>query len=217
MRQHNQWKIRQLQKIFIEVCLWGLGIILSLISLILNSNIDFGFVSGAIGVVSFAASIITIVFEKYLWKCKRVQNFLLKIPFFEEYWTPVLEGRWTGKLWRDGTSHNFVIEITQSFSSISCTTYSEHSSSSAHAAEILFDENSKIYRLVYYWGGNTLSVQPNTGDTNRFEGFTNLQIVLEAGEVKKLKGAYFTDRQPEQTKGTLELVFQQKELKNAFD
>ena len=50
-----------------------------------------------------------------------------------------------------------------------------------------------------------------------FEGFTVLNIITEAEKVKKLKGEYFTNRQPKQTRGTLELNYEQLELKQSFD
>lgn len=217
MKQHNQWKVTQLQKHFVHFCLWGFGIVLLLVSFIFHETVNYNLVSIIIGIISFAFGIVMMLFENYLWKNKTVQKILAKVPFFEQYWTPVLEGRWKGELYRDGISHEFVVEITQSFSSVSCVTYSRHSSSSAIASEILFDEQAKIYKLIYYWRGGTTAVQPNTGDSNRFEGFTVLRIVVETGVVKKLDGSYFTDRQPNQTRGTIKLEYQQKELKNSFN
>lgn len=212
MKQHNHWKLNQLHKIFAKVILWGFGLVLLLLDLLLQITLNFDMVSEVVGSISIAFGLILTLIEKVLWKTK-----IMKFPLWEDYWTPVLEGRWSGTLTRDDKPHDFVLEIRQSFTSISCVTYSTHSSSSAYAAEILYDEQLKSYKLVYYWQAKTTTVQPNTGDTNIFNGFTVLDIIVESGCVTKLKGAYFTDRQPTQTKGTLNLTFEQKTLKNSFD
>jgi len=217
MRQHNQWKIRQLQKNFVKIVLWGFGLGLLFFTVLFHRSISFDFVSGAIGVCSFLFGLVIMLFEHFWWKKAFVQKVLYSTPFLKGYWTPILEGRWEGTLVRDGMPHAFVLEITQSYTSISCVTFSKHSSSTALAAEILFDEDANNYKLIFYWGGKTTSVQPNEGDLNRFEGFTSLQIVFESGIVKRLKGEYFTDRRPKQTKGTLDLERKQFELKKSFD
>lgn len=216
MRQHNHWKTLQLQKQYIKILLWGFGLGLLLFSFLLR-GLSFNIVSGAIGIVLFLFGLAVKVFENHLWKKVFFQKSFYNNIFLKEYWTPVLEGRWKGTLIRDGSSHGFILEITQSYSFISCITYSKNSSSSAKAAEILFDEHNNIYKLVYYWEGKTRTVQKEEGAFSMFEGFTVLNIITEAEKVKKLEGEYFTNRQPKQTRGTLELNYEQLELKQSFD
>lgn len=212
MKQHNHWKLSQLQKIIIKIVLWGFGIVLLFVTLVLKKALDYDVLSEIISVISIVLGGSLALVERVLWKTR-----IMKLPLLENYWTPVLEGRWKGTLVRDNVPHDFVIEIKQSFTSISCITYSKHSSSSAYAAEILYNDQLKNYKLVYYWHGGTTTVQENTGDSNTFEGFTVLDIIIESGNVTKLTGSYFTNRQPKQTKGTLNLEFGQKELKNSFE
>lgn len=212
MKQHNHWKLSQFQKAIVKIVLWGFGFILLFITLVLKIALDYDVLSEIISALSILLGLALSLIERVLWKTR-----IMKLPFLEHYWTPVLEGRWEGTLVRDNKAHNFVIEIKQSFTSISCITYSKHSSSSAYAAEILYDDQLKIYKLIYYWHGGTTSVQENTGDSNLFDGLTVLDLVIVSGKVIKLKGSYFTNRQPKQTKGTLSLEFSQKELKNAFE
>ena len=212
MKQHNHWKLNQLQKVFAKAVLWGFGLVLLFLDLVLKETLDFDIVSEMVGIVSLVFGCVLSLVEKVLWKTK-----IMKLSPLEDYWTPVLEGRWKGTLIRDNKPHDFVLEVRQSFTSLSCTTYSKHSSSSAYAAEILYDEQLKSYKLIYYWQAKTTTVQANTGDTNIFNGFTILDIIVEEGNVTKLKGSYFTDRQPTQTKGAINLTFEQKTLKNSFD
>lgn len=212
MKQHNHWKMHQLQKAIVKIVLWGFGLIFLLLTVVFKKKIDFNLVSETVSSISILLGLGLTWVEKTLWKTR-----IMRLPFFENYWTPVLEGRWEGKLIRENIPHDFVIEIKQSFTSISCITYSRHSSSSAYASEILYNDQLKNYQLIYYWHGGTISVQKNTGDSNTFDGLTVLDIIVEYGKVTRLKGTYFTNRQPKQTKGRLDLKFRQKELKNSFD
>lgn len=212
MRQHNHWKMRQFQKAIIKIVLWGFGLILLFFNLIIKKALDFNIVSKVVSILSIVLGLVLSLVEKKLWK-----TWVMKLPFLEDYWTPILEGRWEGKLERNGESHEFVIEIIQSFTSISCVTYSKHSTSSAYAAEILYGDQSCAYKLIYYWNGVTTNTIESNRDSDRFDGFTVLDIIIQSGKVIKLSGTYFTNREPQQTKGNINLFFIQKTLKNSFE
>ncbi len=211
MKQHNDWKIRQCQKAIMKIVLWGFGLFLLFFSLVLKKALDFNIVSAVVSIFSIVLGLALTFVEKKLWKTR-----IMRLPFLEDYWTPILEGRWEGKFERNGESHDFAIEIIQSFTSISGKTYSEHSSSSFYAAEILYDDKLSVYKLIYYWNGTTTNVVEGNRDSDEFEGFTVLDIIIQSGKVIKLKGSYFTNRQPQQTKGNINLTFKQKMLKNSF-
>lgn len=212
MKQHNYWKLKQFQKAIIKVVLWGFGLLLLFFNLILKKTLDFNIVSEVVSIFSIVLGVTLTLVEKKLWKTR-----IMRLPFLEDYWTPILEGRWKGKLERNGESHDFVIEIIQNFTSISCVTYSKHSSSSAYAAEILYDDQLNVYKLIYYWNGETTNAVESNRDFDKFEGFTVLDIIIHSGKVIKLKGTYFTNRPSQQTKGNINLSFQQKILKKSFE
>lgn len=212
MKAFNHWKLQKLQKSTNKAVLWGFGLVLLLLGTVFKETINLDLVSKIIGITSIIVGICLFVIEKNLWKTE-IMNF----PLFENYWTPVLEGRWEGKFTRDKIDHPFVIEIKQSFNSISCITYSKNSSSTAYAAELLFNEQANTYQLIYYWQAKTKNSQQGTGDTNIFNGFTVLDVIIESKTVTRLEGLYFTDRQPNQTRGTLCFSKRQKVLKNSFD
>lgn len=212
MKQHNHWKMSQFQKKIIKIVLWGFGLLLLFFTLILKKTLDFSIVSKVISFLSIVLGVILALVEKKLWK-----TWIMRLPFFENYWTPVLEGRGEGSLERNGEFHDFAIEIVQSFTSISCVAYSNHSSSSAYATEILYDDQLKVYKLIYYWHGATTNTTEDNRDSDRFEGFTVLDIIVRSKKVDKLKGTYFTNREPQQTKGNIILSFKQKTLKKSFD
>lgn len=140
--------------------------------------IDFNLLSGIISSLSIILGLALALIEKKLWKTR-----IMRIPFLENYWTPVLEGRWEGTLERNGELHDFVLEIIQSFTSISCCTYSKHSKSSANATEILYDDQLKHYQLIYYWNGTTTNTVGENRDSDRFDGFTILDIIIQSGTV----------------------------------
>lgn len=216
MKQHNYWKLKKLHDVSLSCILWVLGVVILLCSY-LGGKINYELISQIIGYVSVVLGFLLKQIEKRLWKGRIMQN-----GFVDDFKTPVVEGRWEGVLTRNGPpdsgiEHRFVIEITQSFTAVSCVTYSKHGFSESLAAEILYDEDRKRYKLIYYWQGKTTNVQPGTGDTNRFDGFTVLNVVENSNGEKLLKGEYFTNRQPQQTKGEIMVKFVQKRLKNTFE
>lgn len=211
MRQFNHWKLDKLKGLSAKLVLWVNGLALLLLNTVFHRSIDFDMVSRVISIASIILGALLYSLERYLWKTN-----IMNLPFLDAYWTPVLEGRWEGTLTRAGERIPFVIEIRQSFNSISCITYSRNSSSSSIAAELLYNEQLKAYEFVYYWQAKTDHTQENTGDTNIFHGYTVLTVVIKSQKVAKLKGSYFTDRQPRQTKGTLEMTVRRETLKNSF-
>ena len=71
----------------------------------------------------------------------------------KELYCPKICGRWEGFLKRDGKDHKFVIEIKQTYTNISCITYSAHGHSKSLCAELLYDQQNDCYSLVYLWEG----------------------------------------------------------------
>lgn len=210
--QHNLEKLRRILDYVIKAAMWLLGATFMVLIIKPDIVIEYSTIPTIINVLSFILVSLIKQFDKKLWKYKYINKYL---P--EKFWTPIIEGRWEGTLNRNREDHKFVIEIVQSFTSVSCRAYSRHSSSASIISEMIYNEQLKTYQLVFYWKGQTSNTQEGTGDTNRFDGFTVLDIVLSDKEAVKLVGSYFTDRQPHQTKGKIDLHFRQKELKNSFE
>lgn len=208
MKQHNYWKLKLVLNNLIKIILWVFGIFVFILNL-LSIWFDFSTISTLISMLSVLIVLIWTWFEKKGWKKAYINSHL---P--EDFWTPVIEGRWEGILTRDGMEHKFVVEIKQTFTSISCRTFSRHSHSSSIAAEILYNDNPSSHQFIYYWIGRTQNTGNKTSSTNSFNGFTILDINVSKNE---LVGTYFTDRQPKQTQGKLKLSFTQKELNNSFE
>lgn len=207
MYQHNHWKIKQFFNILIKPVLWifvGLVIFSNFLS---NSKMTFNRISTLITIITIVLGIVWNKFEKTWWKHTNIQKILS-----DNYKTPVVEGRWKGILVRDGDEHDFVVEIKQTFMTISCATYSKHSYSKSIFAEILYNDAQKTYQIVYLWDGKTESTYGTDSKANNFYGLTILDIKND-----KLEGEYFTNRLPKQTQGKIILNSRQKELKNTFD
>lgn len=184
---------------------------ISAILIIVLSITDINWASTLISSIWIVISIIWWAFDNFLWKCKWINKAL---KFTKEFYCPIISGRWEGVLTRDGKEHKFVIEIKQTYTSISCVTYSTHGHSKSLCTELLYDQQNDSYSFVYLWEGKT-SKSPNGQDepSNYFNGTTILRI---SDDCKTLAGSYFTDRSPKQTKGTITLNDRQDVLKNAF-
>lgn len=151
-------------------------------------------------------------FDNYLWKIKFINRML---RFSPNFYCPVIEGRWSGTLTREDVDHDFVIEIKQTYTTVSCEGYTKHSHSKSLCSELLYDEQNNCYSFIFLWQGKT-SVDVN-GNKNPSNYFTGTSILKVSESCNKLQGSYFTNRSPRQTKGDILLDKRQKELKNAFE
>lgn len=197
----------------IRIILKHTKILLSLLAvLIIILNIkDINWASTVISMLWLIISFAWWGFDNYLWKCRWI-NKVLKLS--KDLYCPNISGRWEGVLTRDDINHKFVIEIKQTYTNISCVTYSTHGHSKSLCAELLYDQQNDYYSFVYLWEGKT-SKSPDGKDepSNYFNGTTILTI---SDDCNLLVGSYFTDRSPNQTKGTITLDTRQDVLKNAF-
>lgn len=209
MKPHNYWKTKRILSLFVKYSLWVFGILILLLKFISFIPLDFDTISSIISIVSFIIAILWGRFEKKWWKIDFINKHL---P--DNYTTPVIEGRWEGILTRNGEKRDFVLEISQTFTMVSCKTYSKTSFSHSIYAELLFSEDNSAHQLTYLWTGKSSNTNDESSSTNYFYGFTILDINMEN---KSLSGNYFTDRQPDQTRGELFLKFRQKQLKNSYD
>lgn len=187
-------------------------ILLILGALIIVLNIrDINWLSSFVSGIWIVITITWWVFDNFFWKNKWINN---KLKLFKNLYCPVIGGRWKGTLTRDGQEHDFVIEIKQTYTTISCVTYSLHSYSKSLCAELLYDQQNNFYSFVYLWEGKTSKkTDGNDESSNYFNGTTILKI---NDDCKTMFGNYFTDRSPNQTKGTISLICRQDQLKNAF-
>ncbi len=206
--QHNLWKAKRILSLLVKVSLYSMGgsILLINISSFLGKSSDT--LMTLISIISLIVLSLWNLFDKKLWKLEKIYRWL---PV--NFSTPNISGRWEGSLIRESKVSNFVLEITQTFTHISCNTFSFNSYSKSELAELLYNESDGTYRLVYIWKGKTKNNPYSVGATNEFSGTTILNITMNP---MKLVGCYYTDREPCQTKGELKFEVRQETLKNSF-
>lgn len=186
-------------------------LLISGVLLIILNITDINWGSTVISITWIITSILWWLFDNFLWKCKWLNSIL---KFSKEFYCPSIGGRWEGILIRDGKEHKFVIEIKQTYTAISCVTYSTHGHSKSLCAELLYDQQNDFYSVVYLWEGKTAKSPDGLDEpSNYFNGTTILKI---SDDCSVLEGSYFTDRIPKQTKGTIKLDSRHKVLKNSF-
>lgn len=186
-------------------------LIFSGVLIVVLNIINYDSVSTFIGILWPIIGFLWWLFDTQLWKSKYV-NRVLKLS--SSFYCPNISGRWTGTLTRDNRDHEFVIEIKQTYTSISCEAYSNHGYSKSLCSELLYDEQNDRYSFVFLWQGKTsVNTDGTPNPSNYFNGTTILTI---SENCDKIEGSYFTNRSPKQTKGDIVLNNRQKELKYAF-
>lgn len=85
--------------------------------------------------------------------------------------TPDLNGRWARAVCRhqDDTPHPFVIEVSQTFSSLTFRTFSETSRGESIATSIYTDDNGTVFSVAAFWRTTTRRRDNNLVE-DTFEG-----------------------------------------------
>lgn len=203
-------------KIFMPLV--GLSYIIAIIYSALILEINFKAVIGNlthISIVLIPVTIISALFDKYLWKLKLFKPLTerLGIP-------PDLNGRWEGKYIREYPKNmvleeNFVVEIEQSLSKFNIHQYYKDNRD-CDSITVSIAVDGDVNYVCYYWDG----AAPNANETEKFLGFTKLKIIHPAKMFYKknemeLRGEYFTNRLTP-TKGTVELNWKSNNLHRKY-
>jgi hypothetical protein len=122
---------------------------------------------------------------------------------------PNLSGTWKGTIDRNDErgAHDFTIEITQTAYITQVHTKSETGKTSESiSASFSTDDLEKGYTLIYTWLGAASKLRHDLAEPGKFFGTTILTIDFdEKGHASRMHGHYFTDRQPRQTRGIIEV------------
>jgi hypothetical protein len=165
------------------------------------------------GYIIAPITILWVLLDQYLWHTRVMQSFRtsLNIP-------PDLRGRWEGRLENaDGSPpQKFVIEVKQSLTSLKVHSYSTIGNSTSVLCEIASDPHEENFTLCYLWEGQAHTDIKDFHQGERFQGYTMLNL-LEHEKPRMLKGSYFTNRKPAQTRGGIELKWISRENKRRFE
>lgn len=167
------------------------------------------------GFIIAPISILWVVSDHYLWHTKLFQSMRkpLNIP-------PDLRGRWEGMLENaDGSApQRFVIEVKQTLSTLIVYSFSTIGHSASILSEIASSEHEDTFTLCYLWQGevsNNTSVK-DFHHKNTFYGYTMLHL-HELERPKILKGSYFTNHEPSQTRGGIYLTWVSHMIKEKLE
>lgn len=163
--------------------------------------------------ISVPLAVFWFLFENYGWRSPflKILNKPLNTP-------PNINGRWEGFLIRNGESEKqkFIIEIKQTMTKLQIRTYAEDGVSESIMENIISDKMEEDFQLCFLWEGisESLNTDKNRYD-GKFMGYSLLKIV-ENKDKKKMKGEYFTNRTPVQTKGLMNVKWVSNDLKREF-
>jgi hypothetical protein len=165
------------------------------------------------GIIIAPVGILWFLLDQYLWSTWLFQMMRksFNIP-------PVMKGRWEGILENaDGSAQQrFVIEVKQTLSGITVHSYSSIGHSKSILTEIAADAHEEHFMLGYLWQGEmNTSIKDMHQGGGGFYGYTMLYLD-EKESPKVLKGTYFTNLRPTQTRGGIHLEWVSKELKRKF-
>jgi hypothetical protein len=153
---------------------------------------------------------IWLIFTHWAWKAKIFQSWLIIEPIIEGTWKGNLKSTWVDP--QTGLPRDLipvVFSIKQSFYNISCSIYTDESSSDSYSAKIYIDESTNVKRFIC-----TYTNKPKASVRHRSEfhdGTANLTII--SGSQNKLEGDYWTTQK---STGEIEIKFVNKKLVSSF-
>lgn len=169
-------------------------------SIINSTSID---LIGPFSINSWTISLLLSQFFFYIYQTRLWKMWGIHYLFNRNI--PVIDGRWEGKLKREGKDHNFVLEINQTLQTVSCVSFTKNSRSRSIVSELKINVDSTY--LDFSWKGHTKNDGDELGESNMFIGYTRLELM---NKDRVLEGYYFTNRKrfgckERGTSGSLEL------------
>lgn len=189
----SDWYIRIL--VVIGIIIFSLSFLLSgLTNLSINNVISKAF-SATTMVLIFHC-----IFEKYLWKYKKLRPLIVKVPN--------LHGTWKGHLrssWEDPNTQTKIdtipvtVHIRQSFTTVSVEIHTAKMVSTSYIAGFRTDTDTGIQELCYTYSSKS---HITSRETNPWHDGTAKLTIYEGSDIS-LSGEYWTSRK---TVGTLSLT-----------
>jgi hypothetical protein len=154
--------------------------------------------------------ILVLIFTTWAWRLSIFKGWLVPFPDLQGTWKGTLQSTWIDpKSGQTVPPKSVTLAIKQTFSSISCTMYTEESDSYSTAAQIIEDDESGIFRLSYNY---TNRPRANVRDRRAIhDGAAILKIIIKPE--LKLEGEYWTSRK---TTGDISVQFASKKIAQDF-
>lgn len=154
---------------------------------------------------------ISLFFTKWAWKWKIFRGWLVPLPNLQGTWKGYLDSTWidpsTGLR---ASPKKIVLVIRQTFSTLSCVTFTEESDTFSTTAQINQDDESGVFRLSYNYTNRPRSSVRDRSEIH--DGAAILKIISEPK--KKLKGEYWTSRK---TTGDISVEFVSDKLAQTWE
>ncbi len=161
------------------------------------------------GSIISAVSLFWVYYIRFGWKKRylRLWGWLCNAPD--------LNGRWEGTVCRaeNDNPHKFVIEIRQTFLSLSFRTFSQNSTGESIHANIFSNDIGDAFTVIAHWRTTTRRLDNLSAD-DMFEGTSKWNLSFD-GDRKFIRDTYFTSRHP-QTKGVVEVEWKSNTCLNRF-
>ena len=161
------------------------------------------------GIAFTIATLFWVFYDRVLWRKRGFRLFKLLSP------VPDLNGRWEGtvKRTRNDQPHKFVVEVTQTFSTISFKTFSKTSRGESLCATVLSQPSSGTFDVRSVWTTTTDKRGATSPET--FHGASHWKVSESSDRKMTIEDRYFTNRNPATT-GIVAVEWTSAERRNSF-
>jgi hypothetical protein len=154
--------------------------------------------------------IFSFVFTKWLWRSRFFRGWLVRVPDLEGTWEGTFQSTWKNPKTNEGIpSRPMVLVIRQTFSSMSCTVFTNESESYSRAAQIAVEDENGSVTVSYNYTNRSKATLREISPIH--DGAAHLRFISKP--VWKLEGEYWTGRC---TTGHMDLKFVGRGLRESF-
>jgi hypothetical protein len=154
--------------------------------------------------------VLSLLFTRWLWRLPVFRGWLVPFPDLQGTWDGHLKSTWkspaTGQTLQPIPA---ILVIRQSFSTVSCTLFTQESESYSTAAQLSQDEDGGPLHLNYNYANRSKATIRDRSPIH--DGAARLRVV--SAPERSLEGEYWTGRC---TTGEMVFKFKGKELRESF-
>jgi len=155
--------------------------------------------------------LILLVFTKWAWKWRVFRGWLVPLPNLQGTWKGYLNSTWVDpSTGQKIPPKDVVLVIRQTFSTLSCVTFTDESDAYSTTAQINQDDESGVFRISYNYINRPRSIVRDRSEIH--DGAAILKIISDPK--KRLEGEYWTSRK---TTGDISVEFVSDKLAQAFE
>lgn len=149
-------------------------------------------------------------FTRWMWRWKIFKGWLVRVPYIQGTWAGDLQSTWVNPKTGQGIPPlKMILVVRQTFSTMSCTMFTQESESYSRAAQIAAEKESGAITLSYNYTNRSRADIRHRSPIH--DGAAHLRVVTLPQRM--LEGEYWTGRC---TTGTMKLEFRSKDLLETF-